>query len=466
MPHDADTYGPGSCKHPEVVNVGVANLPYYQPVTEPTPGTALPAKDWPQNENLPLLLQPIKIGKTAQMEVRNRIFVSPMCMYSAAAEGDDVGALTPFHLVHLGAFALRGAGVVMVEATSVLPNGRLSPQDSGLWNDNQRDKLRPIFDFIKAQGARAAIQIGHGGRKTSTLAPWLDTSTIKEPLKSHVATNGAASGWTDNVMAPSAIPYDAETYPHPREMTDKDFEELSQAFVDAARRADEAGADILEIHSAHGYLLHNFLSPLSNQRTDKYGGSLENRLRYPLELISAVRKVWPTSKPLFLRLSASDCYPDGEKDEKTGEYISWGVEQSQVYVKEAIARGVDLIDVSSAGNTPKQQIKVGPGYQVPFSDQIRQSLTPEEREKVLISAVGLITDGKQAEQILQEGKSDVISVAREFIRHADLVFDWAHELGSVVNVPVQWQRAHTRMMTKPEEKEKKQQEKADKEQKN
>ncbi|GAA5903494.1 hypothetical protein JCM6882_006563 [Rhodosporidiobolus microsporus] len=440
---DADSYAPNT----DLINVAVPEAPFYQPLSDPAPGTALPAKDWPQNKELPLLFQPITVHG---MEFKNRIFVAPMCQYSCAAEGDDVGCLTPWHLVHLGAYAVRGAAVVMVEATSVLPNGRLSPQDSGLWNDRQRDALKPVFDFIKAQGSKAAIQLDHGGRKTSTLAPWLDTSTIKAPLKSHIAPNGAASGWTDNVMAPSAIPYEEGTFPMPREMTEKDFAELNQAWIDAVRRSDEAGADVLEIHSAHGYMLHNFLSPLSNQRKDKYGGSLENRLRYPLELIALVRKHWPSHKPLFLRISASDWFPEGEKNEQ-GEYISWGIEQSKIYVKEAIKLGVDLVDISSAGNTPKQKITVGPGYQVHFADDIKQSLTAEERKKVTISSVGLITSGKQAEEILQKGQSDVVSVAREFLRDADLVFNWAQELGVVVNVPVQYQRAYTRMMTKPQD---------------
>ncbi|GAA6041250.1 hypothetical protein JCM8097_001297 [Rhodosporidiobolus ruineniae] len=440
---DADaSYAP---PHPEVINVGVPNAPFYQPLTEPSPGTALSADDWPQNKDLPLLFQPIKIGP---QEAKNRIFVAPMCMYSCAQEGPNEGCVTPWHLVHLGSFAARGAAVVMVEATSVQPRGRLSPQDVGLWNDRQRDALKGVFDFIKAQGALAAIQLAHGGRKTSTLAPWLDTSTIKPHLKSHVATDGPAGGWTKDVMAPSAIPYEEDTFPTPREMDEKDFAELTQSWIDAVRRADEAGADILEIHSAHGYLLHNFLSPLSNQRKDKYGGSLENRMRYPLELISTVRAHWPSHKALLLRISGTDWYPAGEKDDKTVEYISWGIEQSKVYVKEAIKRGVDLVDVSSAGNTPEQKITVGPGYQVPLAEQIKKSLGPDEQ--IPISSVGLITSGKQAEEILQAGKSDVVSVAREFLRDADTVFNWAQELGVVVNVPVQYQRAYTRMMTKKE----------------
>ncbi|GAA5971476.1 hypothetical protein JCM11641_008369 [Rhodosporidiobolus odoratus] len=445
---DDASYAP---PHPEVVLPFVPNAPFYQPQTTPAPGTAMSAEDWPQNKDLPLLFQPYTVGKTAKMEFKNRIWVAPMCQYSCAPEGPEQGVLTPWHLVHLGSMAVRGAAIVMVEATSVLPNGRLTPQDSGLWNDKQQEALKGVFDFIKAQGSKAAIQLAHGGRKTSTLAPWLHTPTISKPLNSHVATDGAANGWTEDVMAPSAVSFNEKSFPLPREMTEKDFKELTQAWVDATRRADAAGADVLEIHSAHGYMFHNFLSPLSNKRTDKYGGSLENRLRFPLGCIAEVRKVWPASKPLLLRISATDWYPAGEKDDK-GEWISWGIEQSKVYVKEAIKLGVDLVDVSSGGNTPEQKITVGPGYQVGFAEEIKKSLTPEEA--IPISCVGLITNGKQAEEILQAGKADIISVAREFLRDADLVFNWAQELGIVVNVPGQYQYGYTRMMTKPADKKK------------
>ncbi|GJN87754.1 hypothetical protein Rhopal_000709-T1 [Rhodotorula paludigena] len=433
-------------EHPEGVNEGVPNAPYFQPATVPPAGTALSDKDWPQNKEVPLLFQPLTVGKTAKLELKNRILVAPMCNYSCEQDGPDVGCLTPYHLVHLGQFALRGAAVTMVEATSVLPNGRLSPNDSGLWNDRQASALKPIFDFIRTQGSIPAIQLGHGGRKTSTLAPWLDTSTIAPPLKSHVATNGRAGGWTDDVMAPSAISYDEETFPHPREMSLKDIDELKEAFRAATARADRAGAQVVELHAAHGYGIHNFLSPVSNKRTDQYGGSLENRMRLPLEILRIMRETLPKEKSLWMRISASDWWPEGEKDDK-GDFISWGIEQSKIFVKEAIKAGIDLVDISSAGNTPRQKISVGPGYQVPFAEQIRASLT--EEEKIPVSSVGLITNGKQAEDILQKGQADVISCAREFLRDPSLVLNWAQELDTVVNVPVQYQRAYTRMMTKP-----------------
>ncbi|POY70773.1 hypothetical protein BMF94_6183 [Rhodotorula taiwanensis] len=433
----------------DIINKGVPNAPFYQPLTEPSPGTALSADDWPQNKELPLLFQPLTIGKDAQIKLKNRIIVSPMCQYSCQADGPEAGVLTPWHLVHLGQFAVRGAALVMVEATSVMPNGRLSPQDSGLWNDRQAAALKPIFDFISMQGAVPAIQLGHGGRKTSTLAPWLDTSTVKAPLKSHVATNGDASGWTDNVWGPSAISYDDETFPMPKEMTLEQIEELKDAFRASTERAVKAGAKVIELHCAHGYLQSNFLSPVSNQRTDKYGGSLENRMRLSLEVLEVMKKTIPKDVSLWCRLSASEWWPEGEKNDK-GEWISWGIEQSKVFCKEAVKVGVDLIDVSSGGNTPRQKIKVEPGYQVPFADAIRKSFT--EEEKIPVASVGLITDGKQAEQILQDGSADVVSMAREFLRDPSLVFNWAQELGIVCSVPVEYQRAYTRMMTKPEDK--------------
>ncbi|GAA5824458.1 hypothetical protein JCM3770_003717 [Rhodotorula araucariae] len=431
-------------QHPEVINEAVPGAPFFQPATTPSVGTALSEDDWPQNKDLPLLFQPLKVGP---LTLKNRIMVAPMCMYSAEQEGPDTGVLTPFHLVHLGSFASRGAAVTMVEATSVLPNGRLSPNDSGLWNDRQASALKPIFDFIRMQGSIPGIQLGHGGRKTSTLAPWLDASTIKPHLKSHVATNGAAGGWTDDVMAPSAISYDPETFPLPREMTENDIGELKEAFRAATKRADQAGAEVVELHGAHGYAIFNFLSPVSNQRKDQYGGSLENRMRLPLEILRIMRETLPKEKSLWFRISATDWWPEGEKD-ANGEYISWGIEQSKIFVKEAIKAGVDLVDVSSGGNTPRQAIQVGPGYQVPFAEQIRASLS--EDEKIPISSVGLITNGTQAENILQGGKADVIACAREFLRDPSLVLNWAQELGVVVNVPVEYQRAYTRMMTRHE----------------
>ncbi|BGO88726.1 hypothetical protein NBRC10512_005172 [Rhodotorula toruloides] len=443
--HNATDAGTYDEPPPDVINEGVPNAPFYQPLTDPSPGTALSADEWPQNKDLPTLFKPLEFGKDVKHTLKNRVIVAPMCQYSCEADGIEAGVLTPWHLVHLGSFATRGAALVMVEATSVLPNGRLSPQDSGLWNDRQASALKPIFDFIRMQGSIPAIQLGHGGRKTSTLAPWLDASTIKPHLKSHIATNGA-SGWTDNIWGPSAVSYDEKTFPMPKEMSEKDIDELKEAFRSATARAVKAGAQVIELHGAHGYSIHNFLSPVSNTRTDKYGGSLENRMRLPLEILDIMRQTAPKEVSIWLRISATDWWPEGE--EKDGEYISWGIEQSKEFVKEAIKRGVDVVDVSSGGNTPRQDIKIKPGYQVDFAAQIRESLSEEER--IPISSVGLITDGVQAEEILDKKQADIICCAREFLRDPSLVLNWAQELGVVVNVPVEYQRAFTRMFTKHE----------------
>ncbi|GAA6011472.1 hypothetical protein JCM11491_002798 [Sporobolomyces phaffii] len=435
---DSETYAPES----DTTYRTNPDASFFVPLDEPSTGTALSANDWPQNRNLAKLFESVNIGP---LEFKNRIFVAPMCQYSCEPEGERVGAVTPWHTVHLGQMAQRGAALVMVEATSVLPNGRISPQDVGLWNDTQRDALKNVFDVIRSLGSRPAIQLAHAGRKASTLSPWIDTSTIKAPLKSHVATNGDSFGWTDNVWAPSALSYNDETFPMPKEMSLDDIEELKEAWKAATIRADQAGADVVEVHAAHGYLIHNFLSPLSNKRTDKYGGSLENRMRLPLEIVDITRANWPKDKALFIRISASDWYPEGEKNDE-GEWISWGIEQSKVFLKEVEKRGVDLLDASSGGLTPKQKIDVRPGYQVHFADELKSVAS------IPVSAVGLITSSKQAEEILQKGQADVITVARHFLRDPSLVLNWAQELDTVVNVPVQYQRAYTRMMTKPEDK--------------
>ncbi|GAA5894829.1 NADH:flavin oxidoreductase/NADH oxidase [Sporobolomyces salmoneus] len=415
------------------------------PLTTPPAGTALSPRDWPQNQHLPKLFTPITIGETAKVEFKNRIWVSPMCQYSCESKGEMMGVLTPHQFVELGTFAQKGAAMVMTEALAVEPRGRISPQDSGLWNDRQKDALESIIEFIKAHGARAGVQIAHAGRKASTLAPFLSDSTSSPHLACDIASK-EGDGWPDDVIAPSAIPHESGKYPHPKEMGTQEFKQVLDAWKEAAVRAVDAGADLIEVHSAHGYLLHNFLSPISNTRTDNYGGSLENRMRFPLEIIQVVRSVVPDSVVLALRISGTEWSPRGERDEKTQEWLSWGIEQSKIYIGEAIKLGIDVADISSGGNDPKQVIKTFPSYQVPLAEAIKKSL-PEDK-KIPISTVGLITNGTQAESILKEGKADIISVAREYLRHPDLCFDWAMELGCVVNVPCQNQRAWTRMFKK------------------
>ncbi|KAK4052067.1 NADH-dependent flavin oxidoreductase [Microbotryomycetes sp. JL201] len=423
-------------KYQSPAQARVPDSDVFYPLAKPSPGTLLPKDQFTQNDNAPKLFTPIRIGG---QEFKNRIFVAPMCQYSS-----DNGMPTPWHLVHLGTMAARGAAVVMMEATSVLPNGRISPEDSGIWSDEHRDAMKPIFSFIKAQGAKAAIQLAHAGRKASTVAPWVNYNLLGNNAPKNIATVGQGNGWSD-VWAPSPISFKDDDYPDPVEMTLEDIETFKKAWRDAVKRADEAGVDLVECHCAHGYLLHEFLSPLSNKRTDKYGGSLENRMRLALEIVDITRETLSPEKQVWVRISATDHHEHGEKD-ADGNWISWGIEQSKMLTKELAKHGVVLVDASSGGLDVHQKIKVGPGYQVPLAQALKESLSPEDN--ITISSVGLITSGKQAEEILQAGASDVVTVAREFLRHADLVFDWAQELGVAVNVPVQYQRAHTRMIHK------------------
>lgn len=350
-----------------------------------------------------LLFQPLTLRNVT---FRNRIFVSPMCQYSAVE-----GVPQPWHLVHLGARATGGAGLVIVEATGVLPEGRITPGCTGLWNDTQMDAFKPIVDFMKSQGAMTGIQLAHAGRKASTDVPWRRGAPL--PI--------GGGGWT--VVGPSPLAFQP-TWQIPHELTRVEIAELTKAFVEAARRAEKAGFDVIELHFAHGYLLHEFLSPLSNVRTDEYGGSLENRMRFPLEVAKAVRDVWSAEKPLFVRISATDWVEGG-----------WDLSQSLVLCRELKALGIDLIDASSGGLSPQQKISASPGYQVPFAEAIR-------RETGLASgAVGLITEAKQAESILQEGRADAILLARELLRHPSWPLSAARELGVDVPWPPQYERA-------------------------
>jgi 2,4-dienoyl-CoA reductase-like NADH-dependent reductase (Old Yellow Enzyme family) len=329
-----------------------------------------------------------------------------MCQYSSVD-----GMPTDWHLVHLGSRAVGGAGLVMVEATAVSPEGRITTEDSGIWSDAHAEAFRRITSFIRDQGAVAGIQLAHAGRKASTAAPWNGGKEV--PV--------GEGGW--QVVAPSAIRF-ADGYPEPREMSVDDIEKAVDDFVSAARRAVDAGFEVIEIHAAHGYLLHEFLSPLTNMRSDEYGGNLENRMRFPLKVVSAVRDVVPAGLPVFVRISATD-WVEG----------SWDIDQSVKFCTRLGEVGVDLIDVSSGGNTPDAVIPVGPGYQVPLADAIRK------RTGISTAAVGMITDAEQAEGILADGSADAIFVAREFLRDPYMPFTAAKQLGGEVPVPRQYGRA-------------------------
>ena len=337
---------------------------------------------------------------------RNRIWVSPMCQYSS-----EDGLPTDWHLVHLGSRAVGGAGLVIQEATGVSPEGRISPKDAGIWSDAHTEAYKKITSFIKSQGSVAGIQLAHAGRKASTAEPWNGGKKIDEK----------SGGW--EVVAPSAIAFN-EFYPTPREMTLADIEKVTTDFVTAAKRAVEAGFEVIEIHAAHGYLFHEFLSPLSNKRTDEYGGSLENRMRFPLETASKVRETVPQNLPVFVRISATDWTENG-----------WDLVQSIEFCRQLKEIGIDLIDVSTGGNVPDAKIPVAPNYQVSFAKEIR------EKVKIATGAVGMITEPQQAEEILKKGEADAVLIAREFLRDPYFPFRAAQELGGEVDIPRQYGRA-------------------------
>ena len=327
---------------------------------------------------------------------RNRIWLAPMCQYSVLAQD---GIPTDWHLVHLGSRATGGFGLVMTEATAVVPEGRISPEDTGIWSDEHIAPWRRISEFVKSEGAVAGIQLAHAGRKASTHGIFTDGTG---------AMAVEDGGW--EVVGPSAEAFTGLLEPHA--LSTDGIAGIVKAFADAAIRADKAGFDVVEIHSAHGYLLHEFLSPLSNKRDDTYGGSFDNRTRILVEVVEAVRAVWPENKPLFVRFSASEWVEGG-----------WTVEETAELSKVLGDHGVDLVDVSSGGNVAEADIKIGPGYQVPFAHQVRES------SGVPTVAVGLITNPQQAEDVLVDGSADAVMLARAALREPAWPLRAAHELG-------------------------------------
>jgi 2,4-dienoyl-CoA reductase-like NADH-dependent reductase (Old Yellow Enzyme family) len=350
------------------------------------------------------LFTPVQLRSTT---VRNRVWVAPMCQYSATD-----GVPDDWHLVHLGSFARGGAGLVITEASAVSPEGRISPADAGIWNDEQRAAWARIVEFLRAQGATAGIQLAHAGRKASTRAPFDGRGSVP-------AEEG---GW--ETLAPSAIAFPG--YDTPREMTLDEIDRVVEDFARAARRALDAGFEVLEIHAAHGYLLHQFLSPLSNQRTDEYGGSFDNRVRLLLRVVEAVRAAVPDTTPVLVRISATDWAEGG-----------WDADDSVTLAKRLREAGVDLIDVSTGGNVPAE-IPVEPGYQVQFARRIRSEAD------IPTGAVGLITEPKQAEEILADGNADVVLLARAMLRDPHWALRAAHDLGVAVGEGVDWPKQYLR----------------------
>jgi 2,4-dienoyl-CoA reductase-like NADH-dependent reductase (Old Yellow Enzyme family) len=337
----------------------------------------------------------------------NRVAVSPMCEYSSAD-----GFANDWHLVHLGSRAVGGAGLVFTEATAIVPEGRISPEDLGIWKDDHIPMLARIASFIREHGSVPGIQLAHAGRKASTAAPWKGGKPI-----------GAEEGGWRPIFAPSAIPFD-HGYQTPAALDTTGVRHLVSSFASATRRALDAGFQIIELHAAHGYLINEFLSPLSNTRTDEYGGSFENRTRVLREIIEAVRETWPESLPLFVRISATE-WTDG----------GWDIEQSVELARMIAPLGVDLIDCSSGGNVPKVRIPTGPGYQVPLAERVRSE------SAVRTGAVGLITSARQADEIVRSGKADLVLLAREELRDPYFPLHAAKELGAQIEWPKQYLRA-------------------------
>ncbi len=349
-----------------------------------------------------VLFTPLKIR---DLELKNRITVSPMCQYSS-----ENGMPTDWHFVHLGTRAVGGAALVMMEATAVSPEGRISPDDAGIWSDDQAEAYKRITAFISSQNSVPGIQLAHAGRKASTYSPWKGKGKVD--IKD--------GGW--QTIAPSAIPF-ADNYPDPKEMTIEDIHIVKNQFKDAAQRAMNAGFKLIELHMAHGYLVHEFLSPLSNHRKDKYGGSLENRCRLAVEIAETVRKSIPGSVPLFVRISASD-WKEGWDADQSVQLASW--------LKEA---GVDLIDCSSGGNAADAKIPVGPGYQVHFAEKIKREAG------ILTGAVGFITSPEQAETIIRTNQADIVLLAKELLRNPYWPLLAAKELNADIKWPDQYLRA-------------------------
>ncbi|KAI9158194.1 NADPH dehydrogenase afvA [Paramyrothecium foliicola] len=399
--------------HPVIVNKGAKDVPFYTPEQSPPAGTARDAQ--PEGS----LFSPLKLrGLTLQ----NRIFVSPMCQYSA-----HNGYMTPWHRQHHGSFATRGPGLVMTEVVSVSPEGRISPQDAGIWEDGQIAPMKDIVDYAHSQNAKIGIQIGHAGRKASTVAPWLDRKA---------AAVEEAGGWPENVLAPSAVAYSEDTFV-PKAMSVGDINKFKDDWAAAVKRALAAGFDAIDIHSGHGYLLNQFLSPASNKRTDEYGGPFENRVRLLVEIVELTRTLVPEDFPLLVRLAGTDYL------EHDSSLEQWTVDQAAELGKILASKGVDLLDVTGGGLDHGQKIPYGPGYQVHLTAAVKKAV---QGTGAIVTAVGNITTGVEAQGYLQDGLIDGVFVGRPFLRNPNLVAFWAEELGVDIYAPAQygWPSGNTR----------------------
>ncbi|MEU3373414.1 NADH:flavin oxidoreductase/NADH oxidase [Streptomyces sp. NPDC006660] len=353
------------------------------------------------------------------LTIPNRVWMAPMCQYSAEASGPEAGVAGDWHFAHYAARAAGGTGLILVEATAVSPEGRISPADLGIWNDSQVAALRRIAAFLDSQGTVPGIQLAHAGRKASTDRPWLGGAPLKPDNADGTDSTDSKGGWQP--VGPSPVAW-SERHTVPTELTVDQIKGVAAQFADAAARALDAGFKVVEIHGAHGYLIGQFLSPHSNRRTDEYGGSFENRTRLALEVTDAVRAVWPEELPLFFRVSATDWLEEG----------GWTTEETVRLAALLKEHGVDLLDVSSGGNASGVRIPTGPGYQVPFAARIR------EESPLAVAAVGLITEPAQAEKILANGEADAVLLGRELLRDPSWARRAARELGGAVRVPEQY----------------------------
>ncbi|PLB55570.1 putative NADH-dependent flavin oxidoreductase [Aspergillus steynii IBT 23096] len=391
-------------------------ISYFTPAQDPPAGTAAN----PQSDGAPIpkLFQPLSVRG---LTFHNRLGLSPLCQYSA-----EDGHMTPWHMAHLGGIAQRGPGFLMIEATAVQPEGRISPQDTGLWKDSQIEPMRRVIEFVHSQNQLIGVQIAHAGRKASTVAPWLSFTE---------AASNKTGGWTDQVKGPSGVPF-SDRYPIPTEMTKEDIEEFKRSWVAAVKRAVRAGADFVEIHNAHGYLMMSFLSPTSNTRTDEYGGSFENRIRLSMEVAKLTRETVPKDMPVFLRVSATDWLEEVQPSQP-----SWRLEDTIKFAQALAESGnIDLLDISSGGTNVAQKIIPGSGFQAPFSVAVKKAVG----DKLLVGAVGTIDSGHLANSLLEKEGLDFVLVGRGFQKNPSLVWTFAEELNVEISMANQIRWAFSR----------------------
>lgn len=451
-------------------NLSAPGIPYFTPAHTTPPGTALPSQ-----KSIPTLFKPLTIRSKT---LKNRIVVSPMCQYSTAPDGPEIGCLTPYHIATLGHYAIKGVALVFIEATAVQPCGRISPNCPGLWSDAQIEGIRSVANFVHSQGALVGIQLAHAGRKASTLAPWVASSVAGaagSTLKYGARAMGDVGGWGEGgVVGPMGGPewtWDGKVnsdpngkFWEPRALNEEELKELVEDWKASALRAVKAGVDVIEIHGAHGYLIHQFLSPVTNRRTDSYGGSFENRTRLLKQIVTGIRSVIPDDMPLFIRLSSTDWLEGSEVEKQAGG--SWDVKSTTEVALSLPDWGVDLFDVSSGANHHQQNTSVFRivDYQTRIAGLIRRELK-KEGKKLFIGAVGLITEAEQASSLLEESqmgdkdlsqsdiakeaeaakdltddkdgkepKADVIFVARQFMREPE----WVLRVAAKLDVDVAW----------------------------